>query len=103
MAGYPKALSQRLGEKVLAKRRPFDPAELSDLEMLEIITGSPRAAATLLRDYGTLAAIAAYGSEHTFAGLHGQPGVSASVVAKLEAWLESIGRVLVLDDGVGGC
>lgn len=94
MAGYPKALSQRLGEKVLAKRRPLEPAELSDREMLEVITGSPAAAARLIETYGSLAAVAEYGSESSFADLHGQPGVSVSVVAKLEIWLESIGRVL---------
>lgn len=94
MAGYPKALSQRLGEKVLAKRRPLEPAELSDVEMLEVITGAHAAAATLIGTYGSLAALAEYGSENSFAGLYGQPGISASVIAKLEVWLESIGRTL---------
>lgn len=98
MAGYPKSLSQRLGERALAKRRPLAPEELALVEILEIITSSPAAAKTLLANFPSLRQLADYGAENGFVDLYGQPGITTSVIAKLESWLESIGRVLFPED-----
>lgn len=38
--------------------------------------------------------LATFGGQNGFAVLLGYPGVTPNVIAKLEAWLESLGRVV---------
>ncbi|GEM88468.1 hypothetical protein [Meiothermus granaticius] len=91
---YAKSFSHRIGTRLLSRRNPLSPQEISDRELLELLTGSAPAAQTLHEHFGSLKELARFGGEHGFAPLSGYPGVTPNVVAKLEAWLEGIGRVV---------
>lgn len=84
----------RLGMEANRKRNRVAMSTKSDGEILEGITGSRQAADVLLAEFGTLKGIAAHGGRKGFGDLQSMPGVSWAVVGKLEAWLESLPRVM---------
>jgi hypothetical protein len=68
-------------------------SDVSNQDILEGITGSRDAAKGLLAEFNDLKGLSDFGSRHGFGRLQAMPGISWAVVGKLEAWLESIGRV----------
>ena len=83
----------RLGIDANRKRDRVLMSDFSDQDVLEGITGSREAAKNLLAEFKSLKGLSDFGSRHGFGRLQTMAGVSWAVVGKLEAWLESIGRV----------
>lgn len=90
---YAKSFAHRIGAKMMRRRNPLKPSDLTELDLTTLITGSAEAARTLHDSFGSMKALARFGGEKGFAPLAGYPGVTPNVIAKLEAWLEGIGRV----------
>ena len=91
---YAKSLAYRTGSQMVSRRNPLKPSDLSDLELITIASGSAKAADTLHEHFGSVKGLATFGGQNGFAVLLGYPGVTPNVIAKLEAWLESVGRVV---------
>lgn len=83
----------RLGTESNRKRNRVLMSERSDQDILEGVTGSREAAKTLLAEFVDLKGLSDHGARFGFGSIQTIPGVSWAVVGKLEAWLESIGRV----------
>jgi hypothetical protein len=83
----------RLGQQSNAKRNRVAMSERTDYEILRAVTGSHQAADSLIVEFKNLKSLAEHGGRFGFGSLHNMPGVSWAVVGKLEAWLESLGRV----------
>lgn len=94
MASHTKSFAYRLGNRIMSRRNPLHPKELSDFDLMVIYSGSHRAAETLKHHFSNIKELAQFGGEKGFAVLAGYPHITPNIIAKLEAWLEGIGRVM---------